>query len=248
MPRAIIADDEPLLAAFLREQLSLLWPELEIVHVAEDGIEAARCIADLNPELAFLDIQMPGMSGLEVAQGIEGPTRVVFVTAHDRYALQAFEHAALDYVLKPVGRERLARTLERLKAAWVSPPPDARLSEVIARLMITPAQERLRYIRAAHGDTTHQVAVEDVLFFHAEDKYTVVRTTEAERLIRTTIAELAAQLDPMQFWRVHRSTLVNVAHLDGTRRDDTSRLYVRMRGYARELPVSRAYVHLFKPM
>ncbi len=248
MPRAIIADDEPHLAAFLRKQLSLLWPELEIVHVAEDGLEAAQCIARLSPDLAFLDIQMPGMTGLEVAQGIEGPTRVVFVTAHDRYALQAFEHAALDYVLKPVGRERLVRTLDRLKAACARPAPDAALSDVLARLMAQPAQERLRYIRASHGELTHQVAVEDVLFFHAEDKYTVVRTADAERLIRTTIAELEAQLDPALFWRVHRSTLINVAHLEGTRRDETSRLYVRMRGHGRELPVSRAYVHLFKPM
>ena len=248
MPRAIIADDEPHLADFLREQLGLLWPELEIVHVAEDGIEAARCIAELNPDLAFLDIQMPGMSGLSVAQGIEGLTRVVFVTAYDQYALQAFEHAALDYVLKPVGSERLARMLARLKTACAPRVPDARLADALARLMAPAPQARLRYIRAGQGELTFQVAVDEVLFFHADDKYTVVRTAAGERLIRTSIAELASQLDPDRFWQVHRSTLINLDYLEGTRRDEMSRLFVRMRGHAAELPVSRAYVHRFKAM
>jgi DNA-binding LytR/AlgR family response regulator len=248
MTRALIADDEPHLALYLRDQLALLWPELEIVHIARNGIEAARYIAELAPELAFLDIQMPGLNGLEVAQGIEGATRVVFVTAYDEYAVEAFDHAALDYVLKPVKNERLARTLERIKAACVPAQPDARLAEALARLMAPPQQPRLRYIRAARGELTSQVAVDEVMFFHADDKYTVVRTGGGEHLIRTTITDLAAQLDPDQFWQVHRSTLINLAFLEGTRRDEASRLFVRIKGHAQELPVSRAFVHMFKAM
>lgn len=250
MPRAIIADDEPHLADHLRHQLAELWPELDIVYVAEDGFDAARCIAEFNPDLAFLDIQMPGMSGLAVAQGIEGATRVVFVTAYDKYALEAFEHAALDYVLKPVGSKRLARTLDRLKAACAPPLPDARLADALARLIAPQPlpQPPLRYIRAGQGELTFQVAVADVLFFHADDKYTVVKTAAGERLIRTTIAELASRLDPEQFWQVHRSTLINLDYLAGTRRDEMSRLFLRMRGHESELPVSRAYVHRFKAM
>ena len=248
MTRALIADDEPHLAHYLRDQLAVLWPELEIVHIARNGIEAAERIAALAPDLAFLDIQMPGLNGLEVAQGIEGSTRVVFVTAYDEYALEAFEHAALDYVLKPVKNDRLARTLERIKAACVPAPPDARLSEALARLLAPPPQSRLRYIRAARGELTSQVAVGDVMFFQADDKYTVVCTAADEHLIRTTITELASQLDPDQFWQVHRSTLINLAYLEGTRRDEASRLFVRIKGHAQELPVSRAFVHMFKAM
>lgn len=248
MTRALIADDEPHLALYLRDQLALLWPELEIVHIARNGVEAAERIAALSPDLAFLDIQMPGLNGLEVAQGIEGATRVVFVTAYDEYALQAFEHAALDYVLKPVNNDRLARTLERIKAACQPAPVDARLAEALARLLAPPPQPRLRYIRAARGELTSQVAVEDVMFFQADDKYTVVCTLAGEHLIRTSITELASQLDPDQFWQVHRATLINLAFLEGTRRDEASRLFVCIKGHAGELPVSRAFVHMFKAM
>ena len=248
MTRAIIADDEIHLAHFLRDQLKALWPELEIVHLARNGVEAAQAIATLSPDLAFLDIQMPGLTGLEVAQGIEGPTRVVFVTAYDEYALDAFDHAALDYVLKPVKKERLARTVERLRAVHAPAMPDARLADTLARLMAPPAQPALRFIRAAQGDRMHQVKVEDVMFFQADDKYTVVRTAGGELLIRTPITELASLLDRDHFWQVHRSTLINLAFLDGTRRDPASRLFVRIRGFDQELPVSRAFVHLFKAM
>lgn len=250
MTRALIADDEVHLANYLKAQLSELWPALEIVHIARNGIEAAAKIAELQPDIAFLDIQMPGLSGLEVAQGIEGDTRVVFVTAYDEYAVQAFEHAALDYLLKPLKTERLAQALARVRAA-LAPEPDARMAEALQKLLRAPASSapRLRYIRAAQGELMHQIAVEDVLFFHADDKYTVVQTaTGGEHLIRTPIMELAAQLDPEQFWQVHRSTLINLSFLAGTRRDEASRLFVRVKGHARELPVSRAYVHLFKAM
>ncbi len=249
MTSALIADDEPHLAQHLKDQLALLWPELEIVHVARNGLDAAARIAELQPDLAFLDIQMPGLSGLEVAQDIEGATRVVFVTAYDEYAVEAFDHAALDYLLKPLKNERLSRTIERVKLALAAPPPpDAMLAQALQRLLAAPAPQRLRYVRAAQGLLTHQIAVGEILFFQADDKYTVVKTAAGEHLIRTPIAELASQLDPAQFWQVHRSTLINLDFLAGTRRDETSRLFVRLTGHDAELPVSRAFVHLFKAM
>lgn len=251
MTTVLIADDEPHLARALQTQLAH-WPELEIVALARNGLEAAQQIANLQPDVAFLDIQMPGLTGLEVAQGIEGATRVVFVTAFDEYAVQAFDQAAVDYVLKPVKQERLQRTVERLQRALQQPAgadTNAGLLQALQKLMpAAVAKEHLRWVRASRGDLTHQVPVQDVLFFHADEKYTCVQTAQVEYLIRTPIAELAAQLDPAQFWQVHRSTLVNLQHLEGTRRDETSRLFVRIRGQTRELPVSRAYVHLFKAM
>ncbi|MEW6370157.1 MAG: LytTR family DNA-binding domain-containing protein [Pseudomonadota bacterium] len=252
MTRALIADDEPHLAQHLEQQLARLWPELEIVAVADNGIEAAAAIAELEPELAFLDIRMPGLSGLEVAQGVEGRTRVIFVTAYDEYAVQAFEHAALDYLLKPLRTERLQRTIERVRASLAAPPQDdAALAQALRRLMAQPGGERLpylRYLRAGKGGMVHNIAVGDVLYFQADDKYTVVRTAGDEYLIRTPIAELAARLDPDEFRQVHRATIVNLAHLAGTRRDEASRLFLRMRGIGAELPVSRAYVPLFGAM
>jgi len=265
-PTALIADDEPHLAAYLRELLKKAWPALEIVAVARNGVEAAERIAALEPDLAFLDIKMPGLTGLEVAQGIEGTTRVVFVTAYDEFAVAAFEQQALDYVLKPVQADRLQRTVERLQRELASrgaaahgaseregsardgDAADPRLAAVLRRLLDAPRSAPLRYIRASQGEVTHQVDVADVLFFHADDKYTCVRTANAEHLIRTTITELVAQLDPERFVQVHRSTIVNLDHLAGTRRDELSRLFVRLRGHPGELPVSRAYVHLFKAM
>ena len=251
MPSALIADDEPHLAAYLQGALAKAWPELQIAAVARNGVEAAERIAALQPDFAFLDIKMPGLTGLEVAQGIEGGTRVVFVTAYDEFAVAAFEQQALDYVLKPVKEERLARTVERLKAAGAMAEPlaDARMATALQRLLASaPAASQLRYVRASQGEITHQIDVADVLFFHADDKYTCVRTAAGEYLIRTTITELASQLDPGRFQQIHRSTIVNLDHLESTRRDELSRLFVRLRGHGVEMPVSRAYVHLFKAM
>jgi len=259
---ALIADDEPHLAAYLRELLKKAWPALDIVAVARNGVEAAERIGALEPDLAFLDIKMPGLTGLEVAQGIEGRTRVVFVTAYDEFAVAAFEQQALDYVLKPVQATRLERTVERLQRELAAARAgrddaaggdgagagDPRLAAVLRQLLASPRTAPLRYVRASHGELTHQIDVADVLFFQADDKYTCVRTASAEHLIRTTISELAGQLDPERFVQVHRSTIVNLDHLAGTRRDELSRLFVRLRGHAGELPVSRAYVHLFKAM
>ncbi len=255
-PTALIADDEPALARALAAQLAQAWPELRIVHTARHGLEAAERIAALQPDLAFLDIQMPGLTGLEVAQGIEGRTRAVFVTAYDQYAVQAFEHAALDYLLKPVSPERLARTVQRLRAALGTAPAapsgqdDGERLLAALRALAPPAAPvpRLRWVRASVGELMHQIPIEEVLFFRADEKYTVVQTAGAEHLIRTSLVELLPQLDPAQFVQVHRATIVNLAQLAGTRRDESSRLWLRLRGTAQELPVSRAYVHLFKAM
>ncbi len=261
MTTVLIADDEPHLARALQNQLAY-WPDVQVVAVARNGLEAAERIAALQPDIAFLDIQMPGLTGLEVAQGIEGATRVVFVTAFDEYAVQAFDQEAVDYVLKPVKLDRLQRTMERVQRALVPTGTsttaldanDPHLLAVLKKLMpaVTPQasapQEHLRWIRASRGDYTTQVAVQDILFFHSDEKYTCVQTGQAEYLIRTPIAELAAQLDPAQYWQVHRSTIVNLQHLEGSRRDEASRLFVRIKGHATELPVSRAYVHLFRAM
>lgn len=255
MPTVVIADDEPPLVRALQGLLAKVWPELQVVATARNGIEAAELIARHTPDLAFLDIQMPGLSGLEVAQGIEGTTRTVFVTAYDEYAVQAFEQEALDYLLKPVDEMRLQRTVERLQRALAAPAVDdtallgalQRLLPAAGRTHAAPP-EHLRWVRAGSGDVMHQVNVAEVLFFRADDKYTCVQTATAEHLIRTSIAELSAQLDPAQFVQIHRSTLINLTHLAGTRRDESSRLFVRMRGHTSELPVSRAYVHLFKAM
>jgi DNA-binding LytR/AlgR family response regulator len=252
-PTAIVADDEPTLVRALTALLGELWPELEVLATARNGLQAAEQAASLQPDFAFLDIRMPGLDGLEVAQGIEGRTRVVFVTAFDEYAVRAFEHAAVDYLLKPVTRERLQRCVDRLRAAAACPADDGSLLQVLQRLLPKTraepaARDGLRWVRASVGELTHLVPVEEVLFFRADDKYTCVRTATGELLIRTPIAELVQQLDPACFQQIHRSTIVNLRHVSGTRRDEGSRLFVRVRGQDAELPVSRAYVHLFKAM
>lgn len=242
MTTALIADDEPHLLRHLQTLLAQAWPELKLLEPAKNGLEAAERIASENPDIAFLDIQMPGLSGLEVAQGIEGATRVVFVTAYDEYAIPAFEAAAVDYLLKPLKLERLQRTVARLQAGADT------LQAAVAKLAPAKPVQPLRWIRASSGELTHQIDVQDVIYFHADEKYTVLRLKDGEHLIRTPIQELVTQLDPDQFWQVHRSTIINLAHLAGTRRDEASRLFLRFRGLSTELPVSRAYVPLFKAM
>jgi DNA-binding LytR/AlgR family response regulator len=252
MTTCIIADDEPHLARYLKDQLAHAWPELRLLGMAGNGPEAAKLIDDAAPDIAFLDIQMPGLTGLEVAQGIEGATRVVFVTAYDAYAVQAFEQGAVDYLLKPVTAERLTKTVQRIRQALrQAEQPD--LAAVLRRLAAAsgaapPTRDYLRWVRANVGELTHQIAVRDVLYFDAADKYTCVYTAEGERLIRVPIQELEAQLDPRDFARIHRSTIVNLHQVQATRRDDAGRLFVRIKNHARELPVSRAYHDVFARM
>ncbi|WP_029048377.1 LytTR family DNA-binding domain-containing protein [Cupriavidus sp. amp6] len=250
---ALIADDEEHLRAHLRGKLERLWPELRIVAEATNGIEAAELIARLSPSVAFLDIKMPGLSGLEVAQGIESDTRLVFVTAYDEFALDAFERAAVDYLVKPVSDERLGRTIERLRKALQDAAPLPELAQLLSQLTrAQPARPEnpglLRWVRASRGNTTSHVPIQDVMYFQSDDKYVVVHTREGEHLIRTPLAELIAGLDPEVFWQIHRSSIVNMEYVAGTRRDESGRLFVRMRNSETELPVSRAYMHKFRQM
>ncbi len=269
--RAIIADDETYLSRYLTDALRVAWPELEIVATLANGIEAAKAIDTFQPDVAFLDIQMPGMTGLEVAQGIEGATLAVFVTAYDEFAVRAFDEGAVDYLLKPVNAERLSKCVERVKlrlsamrgtsdpAATSSnmdetiPPKLAQALQALMRSGTTQiTQPFLRYVRAhernAQGEHVLQIDVNDVLYFDAADKYTCVVLTTGEKLIRTSVSELESQLDPSQFQRIHRSTLVNLRFLHATRRDESGRMFVKMKEHKRELPVSRAYHEAFARM
>jgi len=262
MPTALIADDEPHLAEYLRGKLAALWPELEIVATAANGPQAATAIGVHRPDIAFLDIRMPGATGIEVAQQLRSGTyrpRVVFVTAYDQYAVEAFEADAVDYLLKPVTEERLKRTVDKLRRDAGAAAPAPHLEALLAQLsqhLQSGANRYLRWIRASRrsGDSelTEQVAVADVLYIQADDKYTCVYSRDGndlrEWLIRVPLSDLATQLDPADFAQVHRSVIVNLNAVAGTRRDITGKLFVRIRDHARELPVARQYVHLFRQM
>jgi DNA-binding LytR/AlgR family response regulator len=250
-PTALIADDEAHLAEHLRTRLAHLWPDLEVLPLAANGLEALRAIGDEAPDIAFLDIRMPGLTGLELAGRIDTKTHVVFVTAFDQYAVEAFDRDAVDYLLKPVTDERLAKAIERLQkklAAAERPPALDDVLERLARALPASAGGKLRWIRALKGEAVMQIAVDDVLYFQASDKYTCVITREGESLIRMPLAELAAQVDTEVFWQIHRSTLLNMNEVASTRRDLGGRVFVRLKDGKTELPVSRAYAHLFKQM
>jgi len=250
--RALVADDEVHLAEHLKARLAALWPELRVLPLAANGLDALRSIEADAPEVAFLDIRMPGLTGLDVAGRIDAHTHVVFVTAYDQYAVEAFDRDAVDYLLKPVTDERLAKCIERLKRKLERAEPAPGLEEVLARLARAipggASGGKLRWVRALKGEIVHQIAVDDVLYFQAADKYTCVITREGEALIRLPLAELAGQLDPEVFWQVHRSTIVNMNEVASTRRDLAGRAFVTLKDGKTELAVSRAYAHRFKQM
>lgn len=247
-PRAIIAEDEEVLREQLREQLSSLWPELRIVAETEDGIAALHALEDETPDILFLDIQMPELSGLEVARQASGRCHVVFVTAYDKYAIAAFEEGAVDYVLKPFSPARLATTVARLKQHMGAVP--ARLEGLLQKLAerLNANRGHLRWITAWLGNDVHLITVEEVAYFRADNKYTVVVTPDAETLIRKSIKDLADELDPDLFWQIHRSTLVNVGAIAGVHRDFRGRLRVRLKDRKETLAVSEPYMHRFKHM
>jgi DNA-binding LytR/AlgR family response regulator len=253
-PRAVIADDELHLAEYLKARLHALWPELTVDAVAKNGPEALDLITEHQPQVAFLDIKMPGLSGLEVASRVlesQQPVHIVFVTAFDDYAIDAFEREAADYLLKPVSDDRLLRTILRLKARLAkneAPPQIAALVAALRENLGAPASGRLRWIRAGSGNQVRQIAVDEVLYFEAADKYTRVVTANGESLIRLTIKELVDQLDPESFWQVHRGTIVNVPRVEATLRDANGQVSLRLKGCKDVLPVSRAYTHLFRQM
>ncbi len=247
---ALIADDELHLAEHLRSQLARLWPDLEFLPLAANGLEALRAIQEDDPDVAFLDIRMPGLTGLELAGRLEGRTHVVFVTAYDQYAVEAFDRDAVDYLLKPVTEERLARCVERLQRKLAAREPAPALDDVLARLarVLPGASGRLRWSRALRGEVVQQIAVDDVLYFQASDKYTCVVTREGESLIRMPLAELVAQLDGEVFWQIHRGTVVNMNAVAGTRRDLGGRVFVRLKDGKTELAVSRAHAPRLRQM
>jgi len=254
MTRAVIADDEPLMREQLRARLSELWPELEIVAEARNGVEAVEQVAALRPEVVFLDIRMPAKTGIEAAREIAALDgrlpEIVFVTAYDQYAIDAFEQGVIDYVLKPAERERLVVTVERLRKRLAAPSQSTdALQQALARLAekLEPAS-RLTWIQASVGNQIQMIPVDDVLFFVSDEKYTRVQTAQQEALIRKPIKELLAELDPAQFWQIHRSTLINTRAIAGIVRDERGRQLVAVKGRPEKLEVSRSYAHLFKGM
>jgi DNA-binding LytR/AlgR family response regulator len=251
--KAIIADDEDQLRRYLRSQLTDCWPDLIICGEARNGQEALELVERHRPEIAFLDIRMPGLSGMEVAKKIAGLCWVVFVTAYDQYAVEAFEHEAIDYLLKPVTHERLKKTVNRLREQVTSlHKPPSEISEIVERLMTSlPQRQRpefLQFVRVQKGDGIRLIPVEEVYYFKAGDKYTMVITKEGESLIRKPIKELTDELDPQKFWRIHRGTIVNVHVIDQVSRSLTGRGVIRLKGRPEMLAVSRQFIHLFKQM
>ena len=248
--RALIADDEPALRTELRRLLAAAWPELAIVASVGDGAAALEAIERLRPDVAFLDIRMPPPSGLDVARRAGPDTAVVFVTAYDTHAVEAFERAAVDYLLKPVLGSRLEETVGRLKrrlAGGDRNEPDPQVLEsLIRRLADTP--EYLHWLRVGQGERVELVAVDDVCFFRSDRKYTAAVTRDREHLVRTPIGELAARLDPGRFWRIHRGGIVNVAAIEVARRDLRGRYRLTLKERPEVLRVSAAYGHLFRRM
>ena len=298
-PRALIAEDEPLLAAALQQELRAAWPELQIAATVGDGLSAVQQALALQPDVLFFDIRMPGQTGLDAAVALADAwpahqpfPALVFVTAYDQYAVQAFEAQAVDYLLKPVQSARLQKTVQKLRLALIQQAQSAinsiansepqapthtqelepnlqrtvdQLRHLLAQPGLWPGAEpgaplaptplaapqrppRLTVIQASHGSQIHMVPVGDVLYFEAADKYVRVLTARAEYLIRTPLKELADQLDPQEFWQVHRSTLVRASAIATVVRDELGKLHLNLRGRPERLAVSRLYAHLFKAM
>ncbi len=245
--KAIIADDEQHLADELQRRLKSLWPELQIAAVLHDGVAAAAALVEIRPDIAFLDIRMPGQSGLDAARSVQTDCRMVFVTAFDDHAVQAFEQAAVDYLLKPVSDERLARCVERLKQRSAA-APDALLVRLQQLLATQAKPEPLRWLRIQVGQTVRMVAVDEVCYFQSADKYTTVLTRDAELLLRTPLKELIGQLDGEHFWQVHRSTVVNARQIVSAHHDLLGKVSLNLRDRPEKVAVSRSYAHLFRQM
>lgn len=246
-PSAVIAEDEGILREELCEMLGSLWPELALVAKVEDGVAALAALDQHSPDIVFLDIQMPRLTGLDVARQATHRCHVVFVTAFDEFAVNAFEQGAVDYVLKPFTAGRLATTVMRLKNKLSSEPAD--LSRVLEKLVGKHAEKAyLRWINASRGAAVRLITVEEILYFKSDNKYTLVVTVDGESLIRKTIRELTDELDPAVFWQTHRSTVVNVNAIDSVIRDIGGHPQVRLKSRKEVLPVSDQYAHRFKQM
>jgi DNA-binding LytR/AlgR family response regulator len=271
-PRAVLADDERLMREQLRARLAEVWPELQIVAEAKNGAEAVALVEQHRPDIVFLDIRMPGLTGVDAARQIaQLPPRegedddwlpeIVFITAYDQYAVEAFEQGVVDYVLKPAERERLQLTVERIKRrlagrrgdggsadAPAGAPLQQLLHQLSARLNPGAAPQYLQWIQATVGAAIQMIPVDDVLFFVSDEKYTRVQTAQLEALIRKPIKELVDELDPHRFWQIHRSTLVNTRAIAGVTRDFRGRQIVSVKDHPEKLEVSRSYTGLFKGM
>jgi DNA-binding LytR/AlgR family response regulator len=269
-PRAVLADDERLMREQLRARLAEVWPELQIVAEAKNGLEAVALVDEHRPDIVFLDIRMPGLSGVDAARQIaQLPPRagdddvllpeIVFITAYDQYAVEAFEQGVADYVLKPAERERLQLTVQRIRKRLaarhgeaVDAPTAAPLQQLLhalaGKLGPGAAPQYLQWIQASVGPAIQMIPVDEVLFFVSDEKYTRVQTAQVEALIRKPIKELVDEVDPRQFWQIHRSTLVNVKAIAGVTRDFRGRQIVSVRGHPEKLEVSRSYTGLFKGM
>ncbi|HJZ76826.1 MAG TPA: LytTR family DNA-binding domain-containing protein [Vicinamibacterales bacterium] len=257
---ALIADDEPLLRDALRRQLAIVWPELDIVAEARNGREAVRLFDERHPDICFLDVHMPGLSGVDAANHIGRRAHLVFVTAYDHYAVQAFAQGALDYLLKPVEQARLAETVSRLKERLQASGPAInteqllqQLSEQLAKLHSSSSKSgTLRWIRAQAGKTVRLIAIDDVDYFRSDAKYTIVAWRDggkpSEAVVRTPLKELLEQLDAEQFAQVHRSVVVNLRAVSHVKRHDNETAEIHVRGRDDVLPVSRNYLHLFRQM
>jgi DNA-binding LytR/AlgR family response regulator len=263
--RAVLADDERLMRDQLRARLAEVWPALQIVAEARNGLEAVELVNTHRPELVFLDIRMPGLTGVEAARQImqmevgadEWLPEIVFITAYDQYAVEAFEQGVADYVLKPAEAQRLRVTTERVRQRLqargtpqeaAGPPMQQLLHQLAMRLNPQASTGYLKWIQASVGQSIQMIPVEDVLFFISDEKYTRVQTAQLEALIRKPIKELLDELDPQQFWQIHRSTLVNVKAIAGVSRDFRGRQIVSVKGHREQLEVSRSYTGLFKGM
>jgi len=260
MTTALIAEDEPLLAQALQAELERAWPELEVLALVGDGAAAVQAALQHRPQVLFFDIRMPGQGGLEAAADLadawpaDAPfPALVFVTAYDQYAVQAFEAQAVDYVLKPVQAARLQKTVEKVRAVLArraAPPMDETLAQLRHLLAGAPAapQAQLKVIQASVGSSIRMVPVEEVQYFEAADKYVRVVTGEHEVLIRTPLKELLPQLDANLFWQVHRGTVVRATAIESVLRDEAGKLHLALKGRKEKLAVSRLYAHLFKAM
>jgi DNA-binding LytR/AlgR family response regulator len=256
-PSALIADDEPLLRERLAAHLARLWPQLQVVAMARNGREAIALFEQHRPDIVFLDVQMPGQSGIDAARAIARRAQVVFVTAFERYAVQAFEHGALDYLVKPFDEARLADTVQRLQQRLLRAPAadddgrglQAALDRLAAELRQRAAPRPWRqWIKASVGTTVRLIPVDEVAYLRSDEKYTLVAWQGGEALIRSTIRELADELDPERFVQVHRSVIVNLHHVAQVVRGANETAEIQLRGRSEVLPVSRSYLHLFRQM
>jgi len=245
-PSAVIAEDEPIVRRELRETIAQLWPELTVLAEVGDGLEAVAALESLRPSILFLDINMPGLNGLEVAERLNGKAHVVFVTAFDQYAVAAFEQGALDYVLKPISPARMQLTLERLRARLSEAPADLHRIAELLKDLAPPESKYLKWLTVPYGAELRVVAVPEISYLRADQKYTTVVTPQGAFLLTSSLRQMKEKLDPQVFWQIHRSVVVNVSAIDRIYRSFRGALEIKVKGREELLPVSTAHAHLFR--